>query len=210
MLSLIYKEEFTHRFNVLPDPLGRALAAAHRAVEGSHRRTILRLHALASVEFFRKEMDAFRIATERAVALNPMDGFTLAYLGFLTAYGGDWERGGRLSAKARTLNPHHPGWYWFVPCSMRIARTITILNGIRAQGEYAGLLADQLALAANAGQLGQSELASEALRKLLMQRPDIAKHPQQELGVWWEAEMVERLMDGLRKAGLEVQGHRPG
>jgi hypothetical protein len=73
-----------------------------------------------------------------------------------------------------------------------------------------GFWRSQLALAANAGQLGQSELASEALRKLLMQRPDIAKHPQQELGVWWEAEMVERLMDGLRKAGLEVQGHRPG
>ena len=35
MLSLIYKEEFTHRFNLLPDPLGRALAAAQRARGGS-------------------------------------------------------------------------------------------------------------------------------------------------------------------------------
>ena len=61
-------------------------------------------------------MDAFQIATTRAVALNPMDGFTLAYLGFLIAYAGDWERGGVLSAKARSLNPHHLGWYWFVPC----------------------------------------------------------------------------------------------
>lgn len=210
MLSLIYKEEFTHRFNVLPDPLGRALAAAHRAVEGSPSNHLAH-HALASVEFFRKEMDAFRIATERAVALNPMDGFTLAYLGFLTAYGGDWERGGRLSAKARTLNPHHPGWYWFVPCFDAYRK-----NDYKSSMEFAhkvnmpGFWRSQLALAANAGQLGQSELASEALRKLLMQRPDIAKHPQQELGVWWEAEMVERLMDGLRKAGLEVQGHRPG
>jgi hypothetical protein len=41
---------------------------------------------------------------------------TLAYLGFLTAYAGEWERGGILSARARSLNPHHPGWYWFVPC----------------------------------------------------------------------------------------------
>jgi TolB-like protein len=107
MLSLICKEEFTHRFNLLPDPLGRALAAAQRAVEiapSNH----LAFHALAAVEFFRKNLDAFQIATARAVALNSMDGFTLAYLGFLTA--GDWECGGALSAKARSLNPHHPGW----------------------------------------------------------------------------------------------------
>ena len=115
MLSLIYKEEFTHRFNVLPDPLGRALSAARRAVEGAPSNH-LAYHALASTEFFRKELDAFRVATDRAVALNPMDGFTLAYLGFLTAYAGDWEHGGAMSAKARSLNPHHPGWYWFVPC----------------------------------------------------------------------------------------------
>jgi tetratricopeptide (TPR) repeat protein len=115
MLSLIYKEEYTHRFNLLPDPLGRALVAAQRAVEISPSNH-LAFHALASVEFFRKNLDAFHIATTRAVALNEMDGFTLAYPGFLTAYAGDWERGGALSAKARSLNPHHPGWYWFVPC----------------------------------------------------------------------------------------------
>jgi hypothetical protein len=65
---------------------------------------------------FVRRLDSFQIATARAVALNPMDGFTLAYLGFLIAYAEDCERGGVLSAKARSLNPHHPGWYWFVPC----------------------------------------------------------------------------------------------
>jgi TolB-like protein len=210
MLSLIYKEEFTHKFNLLPDPLGRALAAARRAVEGAPSNHLAH-HALASTQFFRKELDAFRIATERAVALNPMDGFTLAYLGFLTAYAGDWERGGAMSAKARSLNPHHPGWYWFVPCFDAYRR-----SEYRTSLEFAhkvnmpGFWRTQLAIAANAGQLGRDAAAREALKTLLMQRPDIAKHPHEELGVWWEAEMVERLMDGLRKAGLEVPGQSPG
>jgi hypothetical protein len=60
-------------------------------------------------------MQAFRVAAERAIALNPMDGFTMAYLGFLIAYSGDWERGCAVSEQARSLNPHHPGWYWFAP-----------------------------------------------------------------------------------------------
>jgi len=67
----------THRFNLLPDPLGRALVAAQRAVEISPSNH-LAFHALASVDSFAKP-DAFHIATTRAVALNEMDGFTLAY-----------------------------------------------------------------------------------------------------------------------------------
>jgi tetratricopeptide (TPR) repeat protein len=204
MLSLIYKEEFTHRFNLLPDPLDRALVAAQRAVERAPSNH-LAYHALASVQFFRKELDAFQISTARAVALNPMDGFTLAYLGFLTAYAGDWERGGVLSAKARSLNPHHPGWYWFVPC----------FDAYR-EGEYKvslefaykvnmpGFWRTQLAIAANSGQLGQQAAANEALQTLLIQRPDIATLPREELAIWWQPEMVEHLIVGLSKAGLEV------
>jgi len=112
MLSLLVREEYTHAFNVRPDPIGRAFAAARRAVEASPSNH-LAYHALASAQFFRREFQAFRNSAERAIALNPMDGFTAAYLGFLIAYAGDWERGCALSERARRLNPHHPGWYWF-------------------------------------------------------------------------------------------------
>ena len=61
-----------------------------------------------------KELESFRIAAERAVALNPMDGLAIAFLGELLAYSGDWERGLALAARAKQLNPHHPGWYWYV------------------------------------------------------------------------------------------------
>jgi hypothetical protein len=40
----------------------------------------------------------------------------------------------------------------------------------------------------------------------LMQRPDIAKLPREELAIWWQPEMIEHLIAGLCKAGLEVQG----
>ena len=154
---------------------------------------------------FAKNLDAFRIATVRALALNSMDGFTLAYLGFLTAYAGDWERGGGLSAKARSLNPHHPGWYWFVPCfdayrngdyerSLGLARTVNM----------PGFWRTQLAIAANAGQLGNQALANQAWQILLTQRPDIGGVPREELAVWWQPDMVEHLIAGLHKAGLPV------
>jgi TolB-like protein len=204
MLSLIYKEEFTHRFNLLPDPLGRALAAAQRAVEAAPSNHLAH-HALATVEFFRKQMNAFHIASARAVALNPMDGFTLAYLGFLTAYAGDWERGGAMSATARNLNPHHPGWYWFVPCfdAYRKGEYATSLE-FAHKVNMPGFWRMQLAIAANCGQLGQQAAAREALQTLRMQRSDIGKLPREELGIWWQPDMVDHLIAGLRKAGLEA------
>jgi TolB-like protein len=204
MLSLIYKEEFTHRFNLLPDPLGRALAAAQRALDAAPSNHLAH-HALASVEFFRKEHQAFQIATARAVELNPMDGFTLAYLGFLTAYAGDWEHGGAMSAKARSLNPHHPGWYWFVPCfdAYRKGDYRLSLNFAR-KVNMPGFWRTQLALAANCGQLGEQSAAANALKALLAQRPDIARLPREELAIWWQPELVEDLIIGLRKAGFEM------
>jgi hypothetical protein len=43
-----------------------------------------------------------------------MDGSTLAYMGHLMAFSGDWERGCYLTQRAMQLNPHHPEWYWLV------------------------------------------------------------------------------------------------
>jgi adenylate cyclase len=204
MLSMVVREEYTHGFNVRPDSLGRALVAARRAVEiapSNH----LAYHALASAQFFRREVQAFRISADRAIALNPMDGFTAAYLGFLIAYAGDWERGCALAIKARRLNPHHPGWYWFGSYFDAYRQ-----RDYRGALDYAlkvnmpGFWRTNLALAAAYGQLGEVEAAREAVRGLLSVRPDFSIIAREELRKWWDAALVEHLIEGLRKAGLEI------
>ena len=206
MLTIIYAEEYIHGFNVRPDPLGRALATARRATEAAPS-DHLAFHALATVLYYRGERQAFRNAAERAVALNPMDGYTAAYQGFLTAYSGDWERGCALAERARKLNPHHPGWYWFAP----------VFNAYRQRDYRMALDAAlkinmprfwraHLALAAIYGQLGERDAARTALRQLLLLKPEFAAAPRQELAKTWDADMVEHLLDGLRQAGLEVAG----
>ena len=88
MLSLVYAEEFAHGFNARPDPLGRALHAARRAVEVAPIQAP-RVQRAGPALFFRKEFAGFRSAAERAIAFNPMDGPTLAGLAQLMAYAGD-------------------------------------------------------------------------------------------------------------------------
>src|SRR4029077_16316866 len=63
MLSMLVREEYTHGFNVRPDPLGRALSAARRAVEAAPS-SHLAYHALASAQFFRREFQVFRNCAE--------------------------------------------------------------------------------------------------------------------------------------------------
>jgi serine/threonine protein kinase len=206
MLSMLYREEYTHGFNLQPDPIGRALAAARRSVDAAPANH-LAYHALASALFFRRELGAFRAAAERALALNSMDGFTAAYLGFQIAYAGDWERGCALAERATRLNPHHPGWYWFP----------MFFNAYR-QRDYQGALdavlkvnmpafwRTQFALATAYAQLGERDAASNAVRELLTIRPDFPVVARNELRKWWDAEFIEHLVDGLRKAGLEIAG----
>jgi TolB-like protein len=204
MLSMLYREEYTHRFNVRTDPVGRALAAARRAVEAAPSNH-LAFHALASAQFFRRELQAFRNSAERAIALNPMDGFTVAYLGFLIAYAGDWERGCALVGQARRLNPHHPGWYWF-PSFFDAYRKSDYRGALdfALKVNMPGFWRTNLALAAAYGQLGEREAASNAVRELLALRPDFPTVAQEELAKWWDPELVKHLIDGLRKAGLEI------
>jgi TolB-like protein/Tfp pilus assembly protein PilF len=204
LLSIIYREEYNHGFNLLPDPLGRAFAAARRAidVEPSNHYAY---HALASLLFFRGEWQAFRSAAERAISLNPMDGFNLAYLGMLIAFAGEWERGCALVEKARSLNPHFPRWYWFA--SLFDAYRKKDYRGaleIALKIDMPGFWRSHLALAAIYAQLGEVELARIAARELIALRPDFAATAHQELAKWWQPDLVAQFIDGLRKAGLEI------
>jgi serine/threonine protein kinase/tetratricopeptide (TPR) repeat protein len=203
MLTILYVEEYVHGFNARPDPLARGLVVARRAVEAAPSNH-LAYHALATVLFYLREFQAFRNAADRAVALNPMDGYTAAYQGFLTAYSGDWARGCAWAERARKLNPHHPGWYWFP----------SVFDAYRKRDYRAALDAAlkinmprfwraHLALAVSYGQLGERDAARIALRQLLSLKPEFASAAHQELAKTWDSELVEHLMEGLRKAGLE-------
>jgi hypothetical protein len=61
-----------------------------------------------------------------------------------------------------------------------------------------------LALAAINGQLGERDAAHTALRQLLTLKAEFAAAPRHELAKTWDPDMVEHLLDGLRKAGLDA------
>ena len=63
---------------------------------------------------------------------------------------------------------------------------------------------ENCALAVAYGQLGEPEAAGKSLRRLLDLRPDFADIASQEFGKWWNDEFAENMIEGLRKAGLDM------
>ena len=70
--------------------------------------------ALAALHFFERDLNGFRGAAERVLALNPLHTTSISYIGMLLGYAGDWERGVELVERAIDLNPHHPRWVYSV------------------------------------------------------------------------------------------------
>jgi tetratricopeptide (TPR) repeat protein len=204
-LAMMYCEEHKHGYNVRPDPLGRTIQAARRAVDidptSQHA-----YYALAEANFFRRDFGALRAAAERAIALNPRDGNTVAFMGILYCYASEWEEGLALVRRALELNPHHPGWYRFA-----------IINDHYRKGEYEDALAEAQAvnlpgywpthaiIAAAAGRLDRLDVARRAIEELVALFPDFAARGRAELGKWFADEkLLDAYMEGMAMAGLEA------
>ena len=204
MLSLMYSNEFGHWDIRDPASSEKALRAARTAVLAAPLHSLPH-YALAQALFFRREFPAARTAAERAVSLNPLDAATAAFMGLLIAYSGDWPRGCELAERGSKLNPSLPGMYNY-----------TAWHDAYRRKDYRGAL--DLALKLNTpdnfyqhavlamcyAQLGEMDAAHKSLQQMLALKPDYGKVARHLHGKWIQPELVEQLMDGLRKAGLEI------
>jgi len=136
-----------------------------------------------------------------------MDSSTTAFLGVLIAYSGDWEYGLGLVERAIHLNPHHAGWYHFPAFHYAYhKRDYRGALEIALKINMPGYFFTHTALAAVYGQLGELERARAALRDLHALVPDFGARAGEEYHKWFDSELTEHLMEGLRKAGLQVAG----
>lgn len=206
-LAHVYLEEYISAYNPQPRPLERALSAARKAIDLDSTSS-LAWYALAVTQYFHKDLGAFRAARDRAIELNPRDTQTLAMLGILTSYSGNWDQGVQLSKRAMELNRDHPGWYRFS----------TFFNEYR-QFNYEAALAialrintpdywgDGLARTLAHAQLGNENAARAAATDILAVWPNFeTEYPGMGLVGWLYEQpgLIEHIIDGLEKAGLDM------
>ena len=187
-----------------PGALEHALAAAQRAKE-LDRDSYLTLSAYAAVQFYRGEFDETETAQRRALALNPNNPELLAQLGWRSAFTRDWDDGIAMVRQAIERSGATDGWYFLLLAfdDYRRGDCAAALADLARMGGTFFFISPALVAMCQA-ELGNREAARQALQEALALDPTFARDPRGAFRLHRVPEdLIDRFMDGLRKAGLE-------
>jgi adenylate cyclase len=163
--------------------------------------------AMAYCHFLLKEREAFEREMEATLELNPGSPSFAGAAGYLLILAGDSRRGRPLLDRGIARNPCYPGWLNHGLCVDAYMR-----------GDYEGARQETLKpgfevhvwgpmlRAAVLGQLGRAEEAAAAASELRHIVPDFESRARDLTSrpILSDA-IVEALLDGLRKAGLDLK-----
>jgi adenylate cyclase len=201
-LSFLYQQEHSHGMNTRPEPLERCARAAARSIEVDPT-CQAGWEATATARFFDRDLTGLRVAADRVIALNPLSA-SVVWMGSLLALAGEWERGTELVRRAMERNPQHAGWYELsisIDACRRGAFDAALAATKRAN--LPQIVFQPLIAAVAAGHLGRAGDARAAIEDLRRHHPAHCD-PAAVRRLWslwtWDAEVVEVMVEGLRKA----------
>lgn len=206
MLGRLYGNIFSFDIPGFDKPLEKAVAYAKKGVWLNPRDQ--RARAILSYAWMLgNELPAARAEAERALSLNPNSLFFLDNIGYLLTLLGDWDRGPELIRKAIRLNPyykphvHYTLWINEMRQENYQQAHLEILNLQSSE-----LFWDPLARAATLGYLGREAEGRQAVKTLLQLKPDFPERGRTLIGYYIKfEEIAERVIEGLRAAGLEME-----
>jgi adenylate cyclase len=180
--------------------LDTAVATARSAI-GFDRLDSRAFAELGFAHLYRKEHDESVADYRRAIALNPNDADVLAEYADALVYAGDPASSLPLIERAMRLNPHYPDWYlWYQADALdALERSEDVIATVhRMQNPDEG----RRLLAANYAHLGMLSEARAQADEVLRLHPGFRISSWQERPPYRTTAMLERYIEGLRKAGL--------
>jgi len=163
-------------------------------------------YSMAQVHYLGFDKNQCLMEIEKVLELNPNNANYIAISAILLMGLGQRERSLALMRDAMGLNPHHPGWYHLVPFLFHFhnneyENALFEANRFNADGYFW----DPLVRAAALGQLGRQAEAKKTRRELLTLVADFEIRGRSLIQrVVFNEAYTEMLLDGLRKAGIEV------
>jgi TolB-like protein len=174
--------------------------------------SVLGLLALSSVQFYRREFAEADEINRRLLSLNPTNPEVLAQVGWRTAFARNWDEGIALIQLAIDRSIKAPDYYYLIKTLDYYRRSdyraaLAEIDGI-ATSDFIWV---PVVLAAIQAQLGNRAEARHALNRARALNPGVLKNPTAALRVHNVPEdLIDQLIDGLCKAGLEVHAGRDG
>ena len=203
-LATLHCQLYTMDVSGFGESLDTALTYARRGVSLEPGSQLGRL-ILAYASHLADDSDAFEQESETALALNPNSPYTRGTIGYFHAMRGEFERGLPMLDRAMAVNPCHPHWF-------HAGRVIHLLFQRNFEGALAELEKHDpfftfwlpVAFGATLGNLGRIDEARVYLQQVESQKPDFAARARQLLQRSLKIDrVIDDLIDGLRRAGLE-------
>ena len=156
--------------------------------------------------FVLNQKEKFLIEIEKALDLNPNSPFRIGAIGFFLSLYGEWEKGKQLLDKAMKQNIGFPSWYYG-------ATTVYYyrLNEFKKAYEEAmkydvpAIFWGPMLRAATLGQLERKSDAEKQISDLKILKPNFESKAKYLISRYVkEEELVEKIIEGLQKAGLKI------
>jgi adenylate cyclase len=153
-----------------------------------------------------KQHDQAIAEAERAIALDPNDADSYAWLGAILDLAGRPEEAIGLIEKAMRLNPHYPPFYSFqlgeaYRYTGRYEEAIAAYK--KALTHIPDLLPAHLGLATIYSELGRAEEARAEVAEVLRITPKYSLERLRQMSPYKDPAVLERMLAALRKAGLK-------
>ncbi len=205
-LAFSYIESKKYAIDTPPEWAGLARDAANRAIAIDPDNPDAYYALAILTQMTSQDLTEFRNFADRTVSLNSNDAFMLADLGTWMGYAGQWAIAKDWVAKSMQLNPKHQSWLW------QTWHLDHFLRGEYKQSRDYALRMNlpnnymvQASLTAAYAMNGEQAKAEATLARVLELRPDYGDDPRAPFRArGMPPELIEGLMEGLRKAGLDV------
>jgi len=205
-LAFSYIESKKYAIDTPSDWAAKSREAANRAIsldpdnpDGYYALAIL-------TRMVSQDLSEFQNFADKAIELNPNDAFILADLGTWTGYAGEWEKGKEWVARSMLLNPKHQSWLhqvWHLDYFLKGEYGKSIEAGLKMNLPSNYMV--QSSMTAAYAMKGEQQKAEATLAHLLELRPDYGDDPRAPFrSRGMPTELIEGIMTGLRKAGLDV------
>jgi adenylate cyclase len=200
-MSRTHNLDWFYSWSTKPDDsLDRAVELARRAID-LDRLDARGFNELGFSYLFMKRHEESLAEYTRAVALNPNDADILAEYADSLAYAGQPGKSVELLEKAMRLNPYYPDWYlWnLADAYVTMGRPADVIATVRKmQNPDEG----RRMLAASYAELGMMDEARAEAKEVLRLHPEFTIGRWRHRPPYRDATMLERYIEGLRKAGL--------
>ncbi len=206
-LANLFAHAYIFEHSDVESPLEKATEYARRGLALEPRSQLART-IMAYVYLLRDELDLFHREADAALALNPHSPNYVGTVGYLLVNAGEFERGAALLEQAIAWNPCHPKWFHHALCAFHFQR-----------GDYENAYKEALEVGFQVGfwdaaikaavlaKLGRVLEAKQPASELLGLVPDFERRARAIASRSLRSPaLVEDFLDGLRRAGLHIDG----